>query len=106
MIASVAKPDMAAEAAAVAAFITGWVPHFDQHAPWRRLAEQAAQPPLTSPIGQLKIGLAAVAQKVDALATQTEALNAAVRNPGLRQSLAAFLRAVARRLVPARLRAR
>lgn len=38
--------DLAAEAAATGAFIAGWVPHFDQRAPWRAMADAVAEPAL------------------------------------------------------------
>lgn len=38
--------DLAAEAAATGAFIAGWVPHFDQRAPWRSMADSVAAPAL------------------------------------------------------------
>jgi hypothetical protein len=49
MLSDLLPHDEAAEAAAVGNFITGWVPHFGQGAPWRRLADQVANPELYSP---------------------------------------------------------
>ncbi len=45
--------DIPAEAAATGAFIAMWTPHFDQNAPWRRLADQVATPPVNSPMDAL-----------------------------------------------------
>ena len=56
MLAEKPVPDEAGEAAAVGAFIAGWVPHFDQRAPWRRLAERVSSPALGSPIDALGHG--------------------------------------------------
>jgi len=69
MLAKPSIQDEALEAAAVGAFIAGWVPHFDQNAPWRRLADHVAQPSMGS-IGEAQNqSLAALAAGVDALAT-------------------------------------
>jgi len=57
MLAEVLMHDEAGEAAAVGNFIAGWVPHYDQRAPWRRLAEQVSSPPLGSPIDALETGI-------------------------------------------------
>jgi hypothetical protein len=59
--------DPTAEAAAVGNFIAAWVPHFNQQAPWRRLADTVASPRLGSPIDVLNIGLTRLAERVDAL---------------------------------------
>ena len=57
-----------AEAAAVGAFIAGWVPHFGQEAPWRRLAEQVSQPAPSAPMDVLTKHSVALSQKVDSFA--------------------------------------
>ena len=67
MLAEKPVPDEAGEAAAVGAFIAGWVPHFDQRAPWRRLAERVSSPPLGSPIDALGHGIDAAVQRLDAV---------------------------------------
>jgi hypothetical protein len=67
--------DQAAEAAAVGTFIAAWVPHFDQKAPWRRLADNVASPPLGSPIDALNVRLTTLAERVDVLGSPVDALN-------------------------------
>jgi hypothetical protein len=59
--------DEAAEGAAVGTFITEWVPHYGQEAPWRRLANLVSSPPLGSPIHALESELNSLAQKIDEL---------------------------------------
>jgi hypothetical protein len=126
MLAAAPMLDAAAEAAAVGTFIAGWVPHFDQQAPWRRLADIVANPPLGSPIDALKVGLTTLTEKVDALGSPIDALKVglttltekvdalgatvggalkAARLPlSLSMRLEAILRGLWRRVVPLRLR--
>jgi hypothetical protein len=73
MLAAAPVVDAAAEAAAVGTFIAGWVPNFDQQAPWRRLADTVANPHLGSPIDALNVRLTTVTEKLDIrLTTLTE----------------------------------
>jgi hypothetical protein len=65
MLAAAPVVDAAAEAAAVGTFIAGWVPNFDQQAPWRRLADTVANPRLGSPIDALNVRLTTLTEKVD-----------------------------------------
>lgn len=111
--------DTAAEAAAVGNFIAGWVPHFDQQAPWRRLADSVADPPLGSPLDALELRLTTLTERVDVLASPVDMLNfrltaitdkieslnvavGGVSSPGMR--LDAVARGLWRRVVPLRVR--
>jgi hypothetical protein len=116
MLAAAPVVDAAAEAAAVGTFIAGWVPHFDQQAPWRRLADTVANPRLGSPIDALNVRLTTLTEKVDIrLTTLTEkvdilsaAVGATLKAAQLPLSLGMRLEAIARglwrRVVPLRLR--
>jgi hypothetical protein len=59
--------DEAAEAAAVGTFITDWVPHYGQEAPWRRLADLVSSQSLGSPIHALENELNGLGQKINAV---------------------------------------
>jgi hypothetical protein len=74
MLAAAPRDDVAADAAAVGAFIADWVPHLDQRAPWRRLAEQMADPPLSSPANAIKNNVTTLARRVDTLAEKADTL--------------------------------
>jgi hypothetical protein len=109
MLAAPPRDDVAADATAVGAFIAGWVPHLDQRAPWRRLAEQMADPPLNSPANAMKNNVTTLvrrvdtlAEKVDMLAGKVDTLASAPRSLGLR--LEGVLRGLWRRVLPVRLR--
>ncbi len=65
--------NIAAEAAATGAFISLWTPHFDQHAPWRRLADQMAAPPVDSPMDALGEAIGAMSAAVAAARSEQTA---------------------------------
>jgi len=109
MLATSPQDDVAADATAVGAFIADWVPHLDQRAAWRRLAEQVADPPLSSPANAMKNTVTTLvrqvdilAEKVDMLAGKVDTLASAPRSLSLR--LEAVLRGLWRRVLPVRLR--
>ena len=109
MLATSPQDDVAADATAVGAFIADWVPHLDQRAAWRRLAEQVADAPLSSPANAMKNTVTTLvrqvdilAEKVDMLAGKVDTLASAPRSLGLR--LEAVLRGLWRRVLPVRLR--
>lgn len=79
MLAEVLTHDEAGEAAAVGNFIAGWVPHYDQRAPWRRLAEQVSSPPLGSPIEALETGINNVVQRLAAVEALETGINSVVQ---------------------------
>ncbi|WP_431281266.1 glycosyltransferase [Humitalea sp. 24SJ18S-53] len=69
MLALPALDNAPAEAAAVGVFISRWVPHLDQDAAWRRLADQIGWPARGSPldrVGQEIAGLAAAVAQTQA----------------------------------------
>ncbi|MEA2994944.1 MAG: hypothetical protein QOG74_493 [Alphaproteobacteria bacterium] len=109
MLAASPQDDVAADAAAVGAFIADWVPHLGQRAPWRRLAEQVANPPLSPPANAMKNTVTTLvrqvdilAEKVDMLAGKVDTLASAPRSLSFR--LEAVLRGLWRRVLPVRLR--
>jgi hypothetical protein len=109
MLAASPQDDVAADAAAVGAFIADWVPHLGPRAPWRRLAEQVANPPLSPPANAMKNTVTTLvrqvdilAEKVDMLAGKVDTLASAPRSLSLR--LEAVLRGLWRRVLPVRLR--
>jgi hypothetical protein len=109
MLAASPQDDVAADAAAVGAFIADWVPHLGQRAPWRRLAEQVANPPLSPPANAMKNTVTTLvrqvdilAEKVDMLAGKVDTLASAPRSLSLR--LEAVLRGLWRRVLPVSLR--
>jgi hypothetical protein len=74
-LASSAGPgDPEAEAAAIGNFIAQWTPHFDHQAPWRRLADQVAFPPIDSPLDALTRSTNAVAHAVAQLDSAQKAM--------------------------------
>ena len=126
MLAEKPAPDEAGEAAAVGAFIAGWVPHFDQRAPWRQLAERVSSSPLGSPIealGQrldaverdmaglkdashsLEAGITAVNAKLGTLAEGIGHLAALQAEPDLGARIEAVVAGMWRRVLPQRIRA-
>jgi Glycosyltransferase Family 4 len=116
MLAAPPRDDVAADATAIGAFIADWVPHFGQRAPWRRLAEQVADPALSSPANAMKNNVTTLvrrvdtlaekvdilAGKVDMLAGKVDTLASAPRSLSLR--LEDMLRGLWRRVLPVRLR--
>jgi hypothetical protein len=58
-----------AEALATGAFIAQWTPHFDHQAPWRRLADQVAFPPVDSQLDGVARAASAAASAVAGLDT-------------------------------------
>lgn len=87
-------PDPTAEAAATAAFITGWVPGFDLQAPWRRLAEAVGVPPHAEPVERLRAEVAALSGQVQHLAAvQAGAVAAVHADAAARAAEAAALHA-------------
>lgn len=114
--------ELAAEAAATGAFIAGWVPHFDQRAPWRGMADSVAAPALPiSPeahaiqgvmlpmLSALQSEASAVRSQLDLLALHLTAAEAETRAmPGnllpmlqvLQAELAAETRAMPGNLLP------
>jgi hypothetical protein len=90
-----ADHDGTAEAAAVGAFIAGWVPNYDQNAPWRKLAEHVSAPPLGSALDDIAKGITALTNTVEA-----------IRSPGRGQrGIQDVLRGAWRRWLPLNLRA-
>lgn len=71
--------ETAAEAAAVSAFISGWVPNFDLQAPWLPLAE-AVSPMRMGPVAPLTSQTAALREQTEALG---ERLVDDVKNQGV-----------------------
>lgn len=122
VLAEGAPTDPAQAAAAVGAFITGWVPSFDLQAPWRRLATAVdGGAPVLSPTeilsGQVAAlreqvaqqaailpALAALRDEVSAATARGEAIEALLRRGPLRR-LRDGVAAVWREMVPRSIRA-
>ncbi len=103
--------DPAAEAAAVGAFIAGWVPSFDLKAPWRDAADAVSRPFDSVPAGDLEWQMADLRGRVaelsgqvgQALGYQREAAEATRR--GVAGHLWEAMRATWRGVVPVGIRA-
>jgi hypothetical protein len=103
--------DPAAEAAAVGAFIAGWVPSFDLKAPWRDAADAVSRPFDSAPAGDLEWQMADLRGRVaelsgqvgQALGYQREAAEATRR--GVAGHLWEAMRATWRGVVPVGIRA-
>lgn len=94
--------DPAAEAAAMGAFIAGWVPNFDLQAPWLRLSLAVGGLSATAPLETLPGHVAALAERQAALAMS---LGAPQRRRGALGRLRDAAGAVWRSVVPRAIRA-
>jgi glycosyltransferase involved in cell wall biosynthesis len=111
VIAEPTVEDAAAEAAAVGAFIAGWVPSFDLKAPWRNAADAVSRPFEAVPAGDLVWQMSDLRGRVAELSGQVAAVlegqraaaEAATRGPA--RNAWAAMRAAWRRVVPLGIRA-
>ncbi len=74
-------------AAAIGAFIAGWVPNFDLQAPWRRLSLAVGGPSDSAPVETLPSQIAALTEQIALLAEGQAAIMTAVA--ALRNDIAA-----------------
>ena len=85
--------DPAEAAAAIGAFITGWVPSFDTQAPWHRLSLAVGGPSDTAPIEVLPGQVAALTEQIAMLDERQAAIMATLATLHAEVSALAALRA-------------